>query len=209
MRRSTVISFIISVLAFGVLVPWWKGFDFFDPLNVLACMSVSLVFVAPVVADTAEGESDRARMVRAVTFAWVIAVMVILNGIVIVNVTNWFGHVLTPSVAILTGGLLFNFLGGTFIATQTVLITRRFGAHTAKLALRLGFFVLLGAFVYLMRFASEDVRTSFNRQLTTEGLKKILLWICGALLLADIVLVWRVRRGILLPSLSRNLNIGA
>lgn len=189
-----VLSFILSVLAFGVLVPWWKGFDFFDPLNVLACMSVSLVFVAPIVADTSFSGPERSRIVGAVLFAWLIAAMVIVNGIVVVNATNWFGHVLIPSAAILLGALALNFLGGTFIAITTVLISGRFGAHTAKLALRLGFFLLLGVFVYLMRFASEDVRSGFNRQLTTDGLKRILLWLCGGLVLADLVLFWRVRR---------------
>ena len=73
MRRSTVISFVISVLGFGLLVPWWKGFDFFDPLNVLACMMVSLVFIAPMVAATPNEDPDRKRIMRAVMFALAIA----------------------------------------------------------------------------------------------------------------------------------------
>ena len=50
-RQAVVILF--TVLAFGILVPWYKGFTFLDPRVLLAYGLLALLFVAPASAESA------------------------------------------------------------------------------------------------------------------------------------------------------------
>ncbi len=53
-RQALVI--LIVVIAFGILVPIYKGFAFLDPRIIAAYACLALLFVAPASAELATGE---------------------------------------------------------------------------------------------------------------------------------------------------------
>jgi hypothetical protein len=57
-KQALVILF--TVLAFGILVPWYKGFTFLDPRMVAAYGCLAVLFVAPASAEAFAGERNPA-----------------------------------------------------------------------------------------------------------------------------------------------------
>src|SRR5712692_2543712 len=112
MRRSTVVSFLAAVIGFGILVPWWKGLEFLDSTVILASSAASLVFVAPMIASSFKREHIGRQMLGAVGFAWVVALVILANGIAMVNLQHWLGKVVAPPTKIMAASLLLNLCGG-------------------------------------------------------------------------------------------------
>ncbi|MEO8127552.1 MAG: hypothetical protein ABI822_10710, partial [Bryobacteraceae bacterium] len=106
MKRSAVISFVVAVLGFGILVPWWKGLDFLDAPILIASACASLVFVGPMTAKSFHREHAGGQVIRVAGFAWLIALLILVNGIATVNIAHWLGQVLMPSAGVLFGGLV-------------------------------------------------------------------------------------------------------
>ena len=190
MNRSSVVSLLLTVAAFGILVPWWKGLDYFDPLLLVASALVSLVFVTPMMTDNLSARSVGSQTIRVVTYVWVIAILVLAHGIATVNFMHWFGHLILPPGTILATSALLNLVAAIFLATLTAWITLRWNAGAAKRTVRIVFFVLLFTFLYLFRFASVQVRSRFDEQLTRDGLTRLLVTTSGILLVLT-ALLWR------------------
>src|SRR3954447_15747794 len=120
MQRTTVVSFLIAVVGFGILVPWWKGFEFLDPTVFLASVAVSLVFVAPMTAASFSKQHAGGQISRAAGFAWMMALLIVVSGIVTVNARNWLGQLLMPSIGLLVAALAFNGVCAIFLAVVTM-----------------------------------------------------------------------------------------
>ena len=52
-KQALIILF--TVLAFGILVPWYKGFTFLDPRMLAAYGLLAVLFVAPASAESFAG----------------------------------------------------------------------------------------------------------------------------------------------------------
>jgi hypothetical protein len=182
MKRSTVVSFVVAVFGFGILVPWWKGFEFLDATIILACTCVSLVFIAPAIASSFKREHVGRQILRAAGFAWLVAALILINGIATVNIRNWLGQVLLPSAGITLGGLLLNLTGGIFLGLVTAESALRTNKPTSGVAtVRAGFFLILMILVFLARFAPPSLRSQFDEMMTSDGLLRILLVVSGIL----------------------------
>ena len=57
-KQALIILF--TVLAFGILVPWYKGFTFLDPRMLAAYGFLAVLFVAPASAESFAGDRDLA-----------------------------------------------------------------------------------------------------------------------------------------------------
>ncbi len=194
MKRSAIVSFLVAVFGFGILVPWWKGIDFLDAPILLASTVVSLVFVSPMVAASFTREHVNGQILRVVGFAWLIAFLILVNGIATVNLQHWLGQVLLPPTAILLGGLLLNLTAGCFLGLITAEAALRTGKPGSGVRnVRIGFFVMLAVLVFLARYASPVLRSRFDEMMTTEGLRRIVLWLCGGLTLLSVILWKRVQ----------------
>src|SRR4051795_212385 len=167
MKRSTVVSFLVAVVAFGILVPWWKGFEFLDTTIILASTAVSLVFVAPMLASGFQPQHAGGQIVRVVGFAWITALLILVNGIATVNIRNWLGQLLMPPASLLFAALLLNLTGSFFLALVTAEISLRTRNPAAAVRnVRIGFFALLAGLIFLARFASPALRSRFDETLT-------------------------------------------
>jgi len=182
MNRSNVLSLIVTVAAFGVLVPWWKGLEYLDPLLFIACILVSLVFVTPMITEGFSPKNIFGQASRAVIYAWTLAVLVLIHGLVTVNATHWFGHILLPPASIVFGSLLLNFAGASFLSALALWISLESSTAVAKRTVRIAFFALLAGYFYLFRFAPPQIRSIADEQLTQKGLNRILFF--GAAILA-------------------------
>jgi hypothetical protein len=199
MRRSTVVSFLVAVVGFGILVPWWKGIEFLDSTVILASAAASLVFVAPMIASSFQREHIGRQVLSAVGFAWVVALLILTNGIATVNLQHWLGSVVMPPAKILAASLLLNLCGALFIA----LVTMEAALRTGKPAIgvrnvRIGFFLLLAVLVYVLRFAPPELSSRFDGMLTTQGLTRAVFVLSGVFAVASGLLWVRVK------SLSRS-----
>ncbi len=195
MKRSTVFSFLVAVIGFGILVPWWKGIDFLDTSIILASSSASLVFAAPMIASSFSEEHVSHQIFRVVGFVWVMAFLILVNGIATVNIRHWRGHLLLPPWSILGSALLLNFCGAIFLAVLTAAVALRtrkpaVGVRTA----RIGFFALLGILVFLARYSPGNVRSRFNEMMTAEGTTRIVLMASAALAGLSALLWTRIAR---------------
>lgn len=194
MKRSAVVSFWVAVFGFGILVPWWKGLDFLDAPILLASSAVSLVFVAPMVASSFKREHAGDQILRVVRFAWLIALLILVNGIATVNMRHWLGQLLLPPAGILIGGLLLNLAGGFFLGLVTAEAALRTGKPASGVRnIRIGFFLMLAALVFLARYAPPTLLSRFDEMMTNEGLLRIVFSLCGGLALLSALLWKRVQ----------------
>ncbi len=188
------------VLVFGVLVPYYKGLEFLDPVVILVYSCMALLFVVPASAEIFAGGEAMARaeiisrMGMILAYGWGSTVLMLLSGIVTVNLTHWYGRTLLPSPALLAAALLLSLVATLAVISGTALLARRVGAHAAKTLLRFSFLVLLLAGGFGFRYLPPDWRMAIDRQMTTAGLIHFSLWACAAFALAALVLLPQVIR---------------
>ena len=151
-RQAVVILF--TVLVFGILVPWYKGFTFLDPRILLAYALLALLFVAPASAESAaqaakepaEGGSA-AKILRrtglVVAYGWGLAVFILVTALATLNLANWRGKLLAPPAPFFFALLLFSLTASCAIAVLSDVLARRFSASGIKTILRFGFLGLL------------------------------------------------------------------
>ena len=77
-KQALIILF--TLLAFGILVPWYKGFTFLDPRMISAYGCLAILFVAPASAESFAGQRDLAsravilgRLAVLIAFGWAMA----------------------------------------------------------------------------------------------------------------------------------------
>ena len=172
-----VLTVLTVVALFGVLVPWYKRYDFLDPVMLAAYFCLPVVLVAPMAADalaasaeTAMGTAGRA---LAVTFyGWGLGMVIIIAGLITVNAANWHGHLLLPAGKLLAAGSAFSAAAALTAVLATGFLARCFSARSAKTILRLLFLAVLIAMVLVARGASEAWTAAFWRHMTTPELTR-------------------------------------
>lgn len=188
------------VLVFGVLVPYYKGLEFLDPLVIVVYACMSLLFVVPASAEIfavqpASPAEVISRLGTILAYGWGSSVLMLAAGIVTVNVTNWHGRMLVPKASLLLSALLLGLAASVAVIAGTALLARRVGSRSAKAFLRIGFLALLLTAAFGFRYFPVDWRTAINRHMTTTGLMHFSLWACAAFTLAAAILVPRLLRG--------------
>ena len=188
------------VLVFGVLVPYYKGLEFLDPVVILVYACMSLLFVIPASADmfAANQPIARAEMTHQLgmilAYGWGTTVLMLISGIVTVNLANWHGRVLAPSTALLGSAVLLSLIATMAVISGTALLARRMGAGSAKSLLRISFLILLLLGAFGFRYLPPDWRMLIDRHMTTPGLIHFSLWGTGVFAIAALVLVPRLMR---------------
>jgi hypothetical protein len=138
-----------TVLVFGILVPWYKGFTMLDPRMIAAYGCLALLFVAPASAESSGTGLSKIAMV--VAFGWGIAVATMITAMVTVSVA--YGHGTMPPVPFQTIGavLTCSLAASTAIAALSAMLASRFSPATGKSAMRLLFLLVLLAFAFNSR----------------------------------------------------------
>src|SRR5882762_2303291 len=150
MSRQAVVLLLI-VVAFGILVPWYKGFAFLDPRMIVAYACLALLFVAPASAEAASAATSVKKIFRVVAYGWGMALLILVSAIVTINLTKWQGEILTPPLEVCAAALMFSLSASIAIAAFSAVLARHLSAGAVKMVLRLGFLLVLLVFAFSSR----------------------------------------------------------
>lgn len=157
--RQSITVHLALIVIFGILLPWWKGIDFFDPVILSAYGSLGILFAAPA-AVQAFGESRpqsmaqaTARIAIAVMYAQAMALAMAASGVITVYAA---AHPpFPPDFKALALALGFGTAASIALAAIAGWVTLESSAAAAKLTVRIVFLVLLGLFFFRSRWLPD------------------------------------------------------
>lgn len=195
---KTILINLAVILAFGILIPWRKGYDFLDAFMILCYALLSLVFVAPAMADFMTARPDSAKhlfsaIARAVIYSWGISVVILGLGIATVNLTRRHFVILYPPPKLLFAALLLGLVACVFVAAASAFITLLFSANAAKVVMRFGFLALLALLLFGPRFLPAQWQYWLAQQMTTRGIVRMSFLMSAIVALADAILLGALR----------------
>jgi hypothetical protein len=189
MARTTLTVLLIVAL-FGILVPWYKGYDFLDPILLAAYFCLPLVLVAPMAADALAGSADSvlatvSRALLVALYGCALGMVIIAAGVMTVNLATWHGRLLLPGAAFLAAGVSFSAAASLGAVIVTGSLAHVFSPATAKTILRLLFLAALVVMVLLARGASPAWTGAFWRHMTSLELTRIGFYAGAGLAVTD------------------------
>ncbi len=144
------------VAVFGILIPWWKGVDFFDPVITAAYACMGIIFAAPAAAQAFSADRPQSmkealrRMGRAVLYGEGLAAIFLVVGVLTVSLTHG-PRLMLPELDVLGETAVLGLAGSVAVAALAGWVTLRFSATAARMMMRLIFLSLLLAFFYSAR----------------------------------------------------------
>lgn len=206
-RQALVI--LLTVLAFGILVPWYKGFTFLDPRILLAYALLALLFVAPASAESAAAYASKepgeavslarvlGRIALVVAYGWGVAVVIMITGLVTLNLSNWRGALIAPPAPFFSAVLVFSLTASFLVATLSGVLALRFSATGIKTILRFGFLGVLLVLALSNRLLPERWQIILSDYSTRRALTR-LAWdgsaICAGLAIVLVIPLLRKAR---------------
>jgi len=148
-----VLSLIALLALFGLLLPWWKGVDFLDPVMVGAYACLGGLFAVPTVARAFTQNRPHTwatalkRVLTSAAYGEGIALVMLAMGIATVNLTRR-GRLRLPELDTLAETSLFGACLTLAFVAMAAWLSLRFSADTARRGARLGFLLLAIAFYY-------------------------------------------------------------
>jgi len=170
------------VIAFGILVPLYKGFGFLDARIIAAYACLALLFVAPASAELASGGKNApasailARIGIIVAWGWGITVLILATAIVTLNVTARRGGFAAPPTRFLSAVLVFSLTASVAIGMLGATLARRFSAVQIKNILRGGFLLILLALLFGSRVLPEGMTIGLSDRFATRTALTHLAW---------------------------------
>lgn len=197
MARSALIV-LLTVLAFGILVPWYRGVSLLDARMIAAYGLLALLFAAPASAESVRGaKAPRevlSRLAVIVAFAWGVTVVTLLSAILTLTMVYGHGTFIAPPFQLCAAILACSFAGAAAIASTSALLSRRLSAGSVKSILRVLFLIALLAFIFDSRL--PDRWQIFLAEHATRRAITSLAWEGAAILgLATVILVFFLMRG--------------
>lgn len=153
-RLRSALSYLLLVLAFGVVVPGLKGLEFFDPVLMSAYACIGMVFSGPAAAQTFStrprslGEALR-WIFESVLFGEIIAAAMLAGGVLTVYLTHLRSLFFLPDLVQLATSGAFGAAGSLALAGMAGWLTLRFSGGAARGTLRVVFLALL--VIYFLR----------------------------------------------------------
>lgn len=181
MARQALIILAV-VIAFGVLVPIYKGFGFLDARILAAYALLALLFVAPASAELGATEiqapvsSLLGKMAIIVAWGWGITVLILGTAIVTLNLLARRGGFLSPPLSFLAAILIFGLTASMAVAMLGAALARRFSAVQVKNILRAAFLFVLLAAVFGPRVLPESVTLTILDRISTRSALTRLAW---------------------------------
>lgn len=167
---SGLLMNIAVVAAFGVLVPYRRGIDFFDPLVFFSYSAIALLFAGSAATDLMQvpdaRRSAREIAMAATIYGWVAMVVIYVLGITTVNVDYRAGRFLHPAWPLLGSTILFGLCGAALFASLAVMLAIVFSPAAARTVIRLLFVgIVAGAYFGVGRLPESwqlVLRRNFN-----------------------------------------------
>ena len=147
---------LLLVTIFGILIPYWKGLDFFDPVITAAYACMGPLFSAPASAQSfgaSRPQSMReacARAAKTVLYGEALVMIFLLTGTVTVGLSHG-ARLLLPDLDVIAEAGLLGLAATVAAAGLSAWATLHFSPAAARLAMRVIFLVLLIVFLYNSR----------------------------------------------------------
>ena len=154
---------LVLIAVFGVLLPWWKGPEFLDPVMSSAYACLGVLFAAPAAAQAFSGGGPRKdgaqttrpqtmpdallRIGRAVGYGEGLALIFLAAGIITANLTRS-GSRRLPQLDTLAETALLGVAASTAMAAAAAWMALRFSAAFARRGMRFCFLAMLVAYYY-------------------------------------------------------------
>jgi len=188
-RLYTTTVNLFVLLAFGIAIPWRRGYDFFDPVLILLYCLIALLFSAPAITDLlgtewTDGHTIRARLYACSLYGWAAFVTVLVLGIVTVNIQYRAFGIHLPPPAVLTAALALSFTASLWVASCAALFAVVLSPTAAKLIIRAAFVFLLFALLFAGRWLPDEWRIAIAAATATRSLIRIALIGSAVLFLA-------------------------
>ena len=171
------------VIAFGILLPIYKGVGFLDPRILAAYACLAFLFVAPASAELAAAGTAGlpGRIAIIVAWGWGVTVLILATAIVTLNILNpggapRRGGFTAPPLEFLASILAFSLSASIAIAMLGAVLARRFSATGVKNILRTAFLVVLLALAFGSRFLPESVTLAIFDRFNTRRALTHLAW---------------------------------
>jgi hypothetical protein len=196
-RQALVI--LLVVIAFGILVPIYKGFAFLDPRILLAYACLALLFVAPASAELAATNAAGllGRIAIIIAWGWGVTVLILATALVTLNVIIRGGGFIAPPLLFLAAILVFSLSSSIAVAMLGAILARRFSAAQVKTILRTAFLVILLGLAFGSRFLPENVTLAIGDRFNTRRALTHLAWessaVCGAIAALLLLVQWKTR----------------
>lgn len=149
--RAILLSLLPSVLIFGILLPAQVGRVWVEsPISMVLWGWLAMLPVTAIIADAFAGERERhtletllasplsesaillGKVAAAVSYAWLLALIMLLVALITVNVVDGNGKILLYPLGVAFGGGILGLLSATLSASIGVLVSLR--AATVKQA---------------------------------------------------------------------------
>lgn len=160
-QRATALSWLLSVLIFGVILPVQIGRSWVETsLTIVFWVWLPTLPVLALIADTFAGERERhtletllstplseaailfGKVSSVVGYGWLFTLLDLLTSLVVVNVVHSNGELLFYPASIVLGGMTLGFLTATLAASIGVIVSLR--SPTVRQAAQQLAFVSLG-----------------------------------------------------------------
>jgi hypothetical protein len=196
-RQALVI--LMVVIAFGILVPLYKGFGFLDPRILLAYACLALLFVAPASAELAAANSGGllGKIAIIIAWGWGVTVLILATALVTLNVMIRRGGFIAPPLQFLAAILVFSLSSSIAVAMLGAVLARRFSAVQVKTILRTAFLVILLGLAFGSRFLPENVTLAIFDRFNTRRALTHLAWessvVCAVIAALLLLVQWKTR----------------
>lgn len=189
---------LVTVIAFGILVPWYKGFVMLDARMIAAYGCLALLFVVPASSELAT--AGIGRIATVVAFGWGITLVTMITAMITVAVAYAHGAMPPAPYETITAVLTCSLTASMAIAACSAILARRFSARTAKSLLRFLFLLLLAAIAFSARL--PDQWQIFLSEHTTRRAITRLAWEAAAVfgVLAVLLVVILARKPASIPA---------
>jgi hypothetical protein len=154
--RQLLLIFAIAG-AFGVLVPYYKGYGFLDRRLIVAYACLAAVFAGPTATDAfASDEQDHPlrKMARVWLLSWGFAALLLALALLTVNLTNRHVRPLVPRTSFLIAAECLGLTASAAITALGAFLTRKLWVGRATAILRTAFLIVIVAFFLVDRYST-------------------------------------------------------
>jgi hypothetical protein len=182
---STTANLLVAV-AFGIVVPWRRGIEFFDPLLVLLYSFIALLFAAPAITELlgrewTDSRTVLARIFASALFGWGAFCFILLLGIVSVQVEFHPGRMLFPAANVLGAALSLSLTASLAVSAVGALFSVVLDPLSAKLLLRGAFVAFLLLLLFGGRFLPRAWQYSLAQNITPRAVTESAYLVSGIL----------------------------
>lgn len=187
-RRNGLPSLIVNLMliaAFGVLIPYRRGYDFFDPIVIFAYTAIALLLSSAYVTDLmANGMAQaglNAPVVASSMHGWVTLAIIYALGITTLNVVYRRPGLLHPDWQLLGSALLFALAGSLFFAASSALLAMLFSPRASRTTIRVVFLLLLLGWAYGTNYLPVNWQHSLEHLMVGDAIFRTILTGCAVL----------------------------